>query len=283
MKPSISTYAEVQVGNVDNTMNGHQKDLEERNDYRIEQIEAEHGPSVMEGLKATAGAAAVGAAVGFASVAFKKYREGKNIFRGDFGAQDWRDVGVQTAVGGGIGAVSGAALYLMTNCAQLSAPFAGAFVAAAKGLTPLVASLQRGEITSDEFIDAGLFVCSDVALIGVCAAAGQALIPFPVLGGMLGAIAGKCLASFVNDKLGSAARAIEKRIKEFLSSLDTAGKADVERVVKRYDKLTELATRAFDLRSNMNLLALSAELAVAHGMKESLIMRSEADVDAFMR
>ena len=45
--------------------------------------------------------------IGFASALFGKYRQGKNIFKGDFTAKDWKDVGVESLKGGAIGAVIG--------------------------------------------------------------------------------------------------------------------------------------------------------------------------------
>ena len=106
----------------------------------------------------------------------------------------------------------------MTNCAELSAPLAGAFVSAVKGIRPLVASYLCGEITGTELVDAGLFLCSDVALGGLGAAVGQALIPIPVLGAMVGSLSGKCLSYLLEAQLRGSSTAIQERLNAFLKN-----------------------------------------------------------------
>jgi hypothetical protein len=282
LKPSVSTYADVQPGKVESTMDNHHDDLEKRNDQRNQDINDAHQASFAEGAKATASAAAVGAAVSFASAAFAKYKQGKNLFRGDLTAQDWRDVGGDAALGALGGALSGAAVYAMTNCADLSAPLAGAFVSAVRGMRPLVASYSRGEITGAQLVDAGLFVCSDVAMVGVCTAVGQALIPVPVLGALVGSVAGKVLSSVLEHQLRGAAKAINRRLEQYLKNLDGAQRKLVTKVLAQYDALGQLAQRAFDLNENTALLRLSAELADAHGVPAHLVLRKIDDVDGFM-
>jgi hypothetical protein len=283
LKPSISTYSDVQPGNIEATMEQHQDQVEQHHEQRKEEIHDAHQASFAEGIKATLTAAAVGVTVGFAAAAFQKYKQGKNIFRGDFDKEDWRDVGGEAAMGAAGGALTGAAVYLMTNSLDLSAPLAGAFVAAAKGLAPLVSAYSRGSITKEELIDAGLFVCCDVALIGVCTAAGQSLIPIPVLGAMIGSIAGKCLSSLLESQLNGATKAIQQRLQDILNRLNSAQRALVAEIVERYDSLGDLATRAFDVSSNAAMLQLSVELARAHAVPEHLILRNDLELDSFMR
>lgn len=283
LKPSISTYSDVQPGNIESTMERHQGEVEQHHEQRKEEIHDAHQASFKEGAQAAVVAAAVGAAVGFASASFRKYKEGKNVFRGDFDKKDWRDVGGDAAMGAAGGALSGAAIYLMTNSFDLSAPLAGAFVAAAKGLGPLVSAYSNGSITKEELVDAGLFVCSDVALIGVCTAAGQAVIPIPVLGAVIGSIAGKCLSSLLERKLKGVAKAIQQRLHELLEGLEANQRRLVSTLVAKYDALGELAARAFDFDSNVAVLELSVEVARAHAVPESLILHSESELDSFMR
>lgn len=282
LKPSISAYADVQPGNIENTMDRHGQDLEERHEGRNEQIQEAHQASLREGVTATAAAAAAGAAVSFVSAAFKKYREGKNIFAGDYSAQDWLDVGGQSVTGAVAGGLSGAAIYLMTNWGDLSAPLAGAFVSAVKGVLPLVTAYANGEMAGAEFIDAGLFICSDVALVGLSTFVGQTLIPVPVLGAAIGSLAGKILSSLIESQLKGSAQAIRERLAGFLRNLDASQRKLVDTLTARYDALGNLAARAFDTESNVTLLQLSAELAEQHGVPTNLVLRNTADLDDFI-
>ncbi|WP_323143577.1 hypothetical protein [Massilia phyllosphaerae] len=281
VRPSVSTYGEVQQGQVHDTLNSHEEDLKQQNDALKEQIAQEHQPSLSEGLRATAGAAAVGAAVGFASAAFAKYKEGKNIFKGEFTRKDWEEVGVQSLKGGAAGAVSGAALYMLTNCAELSAPFAGAFVTAVKGLAPLIQDYTAGKISLDTLIDEGMFVCSDVAIVGICTAVGQAVIPVPILGAVIGSIAGKVLSSCLGNKVRAAHAKIENRMKVALERLDDAFRKKVAAIEVKFDRLGALTKAAFDLSHNAKLLEASIHLAREYGVADSLLLKNETEVDAY--
>lgn len=282
VQPSVSTYADVQLGKVDSTIDKHEDVLSERNDERNEQIVQDHTPTWAEGAKATAAAGAVGASIGFAVAAFKKYREGKNIFRGDFNRQDWKDVGGETLLAGVGGAVTGASVYVLTNCAELSAPLAGAFVSAVKGVAPLVAAHRRGEMTTAELVDAGLFVCSDVAIVAGCTAAGQALIPVPVLGAVIGSLAGKVLSHVLSKQLKGATRAIEDRVAGFLKDLDAQSKALINSIVASFERLGDLTVTAFDRTLNIGLVEASVQLARAHGVDEAKLLKGVGDLDRFM-
>lgn len=281
VRPSVSTYGGVQQGQVHDTLTSHEDDLKQQNEALKEQIAREHQPSLSEGLRATAGAAAVGAAVGFASAAFAKYKEGKNIFKGEFTRKDWEEVGVQSLKGGATGAVSGAALYMLTNCAGLSAPFAGAFVTAVKGLAPLIQDYTAGKISLDTLIDEGMFVCSDVAIVGICTAVGQAVIPVPILGAVIGSIAGKVLSSCLGNKVRAARAKIENRMKVALERLDDAFRKKVAAIEAKFDRLGALTKAAFDLSHNAKLLEASINLAREYGVADSLLLKNETEVDAY--
>lgn len=156
-------------------------------------------------MRATAMGAAFGGTFALVTGIYSKYRDGKNIFRGDFNRQDWQDVGLDTLKGAAIGGVSAGAIYTLTNYASLGAPFASALVTAAKGVSNLALSYQRGEINADEFTDLGLIICAESAIVGAMSVAGQAIIPVPVLGALVGSISGKFMVT-VAKNLDSKAR-----------------------------------------------------------------------------
>ena len=281
VRPSVSAYGEVQQGAVHRTLGRHEEDLRKENKALKGQIAREHAPTVSEGLRAATGAGAVGAAVGFASALFGKYRQGKNIFKGDFTAKDWKDVGVESLKGGAIGAVSGGALYALTNCADMSAPFAGALVSAVKGLAPLVQEYSAGNISLDTLVDEGMFVCADIAIVGLCTAIGQAAIPVPILGAVIGSIAGKVLSSCLGDKVRAARARIEKRMQAALDRLDDSLRKKVAALEAKVERLGALTKIAFDIKRNTALLASSVALARAYGVGGARLLKNTAEVDAY--
>ncbi|MHA6897187.1 hypothetical protein ACQUJT_24395 [Ralstonia pseudosolanacearum] len=282
VKPSVSTYPEVQLGRVNETLDGHDSDLKLENEALKGQIQVEHQPSLAEGLKAAGTAAAVGAAVSFTMKAWGKYREGKNLFKGDFTVDDWKDVGGAAFKGAVGGAIAGGAIYALTNCAGLSAPFAGAFVSAAKGVASLVADYHAGKISLDALIDEGLFVCSDAAIVGLCTAAGQTLIPIPVVGAVLGSIAGKLLSTFLGKQMRAAQVRLDSQLQNFRTALGAKFQKVMAELEARISELGDLTTAAFDLQRNEELVTRSVALAQAYGVSEGLILKNESNLDAFM-
>ncbi|CAD6543284.1 hypothetical protein [Paraburkholderia metrosideri] len=282
VQPSVSTYGEVQLGKVGETVDHHEQDLKEQNEALKDQIALEHEPSLAEGLKATGGAAAVGAALSLTMHVWKKYRDGKNVFAGDFTVEDWKEVGLSTVKGAAGGAFAGGAIYALTNCAEMAAPFAGAFVSAAKGMASLVADYHAGKLSLDALIDNGMFVCSDAAIVGLCTAAGQTLIPVPVLGAVLGSIAGKLLSTFIGKKAREVTDRLAERMSRIVAALDDEVRKVLNFLEEEFDRLGELTTIAFDLSANVRLLDASLALARAHGVHEALLIRNESDLDAFM-
>lgn len=282
VQPSVSTYSEVQLGKVDETIGKHEQDLKQQNESIKDHIHMEHEPSLGEGAKAAGTGAAVAAALTLTVQLWKKYKDGKNVFKGDFTAKDWKDVGLSTTKSAAGGAFAGGAIYALTNCADMAAPFASAFVTATKGMASLTADYHAGKITLDAFIDSGMFVCSEAAIVGLATAAGQALIPVPVLGAVLGSIAGKFMAAALGKKAREITDKLAQRMGLMLSALDEEVRKVVEALDAAFERLGDLTVAAFDLSVNTRLLDTSLSLARAHGVDESLLLKSVPEVDAFM-
>src|SRR5690606_29634108 len=116
-------------------------------------------PNFGEAIKVAGVALVVGAGVSLTTSLYKKWKEGKKFYSGDFTSEDWKEVGIDIGKGGALGAISGAAIYGLTNYAKLSAPFAAAVVSASKGVSSLVADFKNGEIDNDEFVELGMVLC----------------------------------------------------------------------------------------------------------------------------
>lgn len=282
VRPASFDYKEVQLGAIDEALDKRQDELSDANELRVKDIWAEHAPSWQEGMKTTAIAATVGAGVSFTRMSFAKYREGKNIFKGDFTVKDWKDVGLDTTQGAAIGGVTGGALYLMTNCANMSAPLAGAVVSAVKGLAPLVQGYRAGKLSLEQLVDTGCVVCAEVGMVAAATAIGQVLIPVPVLGALVGSVAGQVLSSILLREVQESADVISARVAEYTAALDAQQKQVLESLLARFARLGELTVAAFDVRLNADILASSATLARIYGVEEPKILRTTCDVDEFM-
>ncbi|MFB1487701.1 MULTISPECIES: hypothetical protein [unclassified Thiocapsa] len=282
VQPGVSTYAEVQQGKVHTTLDEHESGLERENQRIKEHIVQDHRPSLQEAANAAAMAGAVGGALSFSTSLYEKYKQGKNPFKGEFTAVDWGDVGIETAKGACIGAVAGVSIYLMTNYASMSAPFAAAMVSASRGVGSLVTQLNAGEIDLVQFVDLGMIVCSESAVVGVAATAGQMLIPLPLVGAVIGSLAGRILAEFVTGKTAEVAERIRQDMDAFLKTLDAKLQYVFQAIDAEFDRLGQLSVAAFDLDRNRALLGSSIRLAQAYGVPSGNIISSHNQLDDFM-
>ncbi len=282
VKPSVSTYAEVQQGRVHQTLDTHEKNLSNQNKIKREEIIQDHNPSFAEGAKVAGVAGAVGAAVSLTTALYQKNKEGKKFYNGDFTKEDWNDVGIETVKGGVVGAISGVAIYGMTNYASLSAPFAGAVVSMTKGMSSLISDLNSGEIDQEEFMELGMLVCSESAIVGIATAIGQTAIPIPILGAVIGSVAGSMLVSTLGSGNKKTSHQIRKEINSYLNKLDDAYKKTVIEITAEFEKLGRLTKIAFDLENNKFLLNASIELANAYGVEKSKIIDSKTKLDSYI-
>ena len=282
VKPSLSNYADVQLNKAPETLDNHEQKLNQQNEKLKDTIKDEHKPSWEGAAQAAVVAGAVGGAISLGTALYSKYKKGKNPFKGQFSQEDWKDVGISTAKGAGGGAIAGGAIYLLTNNAALSAPFAGAIVSAAKGISSLMSDYKADKITFEEFTDLGLMVCAESAIVGLATIAGQTLIPIPILGAVIGSLAGKILAEFAIGKGKDVAQRMRKDMADYMSKIDANYQAIIRAIDKEFDRLGKLTEAAFDLKRNTDLLFASANLARAYGISERDIISSHSELDDFM-
>lgn len=282
VKPSLQNYADPQQGKVLETLSQEDDRLATRNEQRKEDIRVENGPSLTGAAQAAAIAGAVGGAVGLTTALYGKYKNGKNVFKGDFTADDWADVGIDTGTAAIGGALAGGSIYLMTNFVGMAAPFAGAVVSAAKGVSTLLADYHAGRIELDELISLGTVICAESAIVGIATAAGQTLIPIPVIGAVVGSVAGKMFAEFLKGQSTSIQVAMDARLAEYLSVVDYQCQAIMMDILQAFDQLGDLMTAAFDIQNNTELLQSSVALALALGIATEVLIKDHDELDAFM-
>ena len=287
IEPGEGAYDEVQQGRVHDKIRDRESRLAQENDELKQAARREHSPSLSGLGKAAAMGGGVGGGVGFAQAIWVKHREGKNPFKGEFSAQDWQDVGVITAKGAGGGAVAGGALYVLTNSTSMAAPFAGSLVSGLMGVGELLRQYHSGMIDGDQFVEMSHIVAADVAVVGLASIAGQALIPVPVLGALVGSLAGKFVASAIKDGLAESESGLIVLLnayeKSALEQLDEEYRAFIQELDAYFGNLERLAEVAFDNAANTSLrLEASIQFAEIVGVPGNLILRTTEDLDTFM-
>lgn len=296
VKPGISKYSEVQQAVAHDTVSNHKNEILKENISIKENIRNDtssklqnntiaHGPSFTEGAKV----AGVGAIVGGGlkagmAVYFKCKKDNKKI--SDFTPDDWKDIGVNFGSGAVQGGVSGSSLYLLTNYTSLSAPLASSFVSAACGIAKIGHSYSTGEISADEFIEQSQIVCFDAAAVGLGAAAGQAIIPIPVIGALVGSLAAKYGVELWKQTLGKQSEELSRKLNEFHNSIlikfDIVFQKYISKIHKYFEKLDLFINNAFNFSLNAQFrFENSIKLATCVGVPEAKILKSVDEVDGF--
>lgn len=282
VKPGLSTYAEVQYGKVDRTLKVHKTHLTKKHKALNEKIKHNHKPNLTEGFKVIGAAAGVGAGVSLVTGLYIKKTEGKRFYRGEFTAEDWKEIGIDS-VSDGIKAVASASImYGLTNYAELSAPLAGAIVSTASGVGSLVIDFKKGDINEEELIELGMVICAEAAVIGCAAAVGQVMIPIPVLGMAIGSIAGTILTKHLGPQNRKTAHKIRQEINDYLKILNEEYRQLVQEITDHFKTLGELTRIAFDPDLNVNLLNSSVVLAKNYGVPDAKLIHSVSELDRYM-
>ena len=287
IEPGDGSYAEVQRGRIHDTLRNREDRLARESDELKQAARDPYGPSAAGFVKAAGVGAAAGGGVGLAQAIWIKYREGKSAFRGEFSIRDWQDVGVVAVQGAADGAGAGGALYVLTNATALAAPFAGSLVSALRGVGVLLRDYHAETIDGDQFVEMSHLVAIDAAVVGLAAMVGQTMIPVPLLGILLGSLAGRLVASALEYGLGQSESTLVSRFAEYeryaFGQLDEEFRAVTQRLDAWFGNLERLAATAFDPDVNTLLLRTSVELAETVGVPDALILRTPGDLDDFMR
>lgn len=283
--PSEANYGDVMRGRTGVTLEERSRDLKRLNDELNDAIRKRHMPSVPAGLKAAAFAGAFAGASAFTAGVYAKWRLGKNPLRGEFDAADWRDVGASGGSAAGGGAISGFVFYALTNFVRTPAPLAGAYIAAGASVLSLADSWRTGDISMAEFVELAPLACIDTAVVLLATLAAQALIPVPLAGLVLGALAAQVCLRFLPDEQEhqEALEELRRYTKDARTRIAEASAEVLRIITDGYDALGDLTDAAFDSGRNAALqLRASVELGRAYGLKDDELLRNAADVENFM-
>ena len=264
VKPGISNYDDVQLGRIDNTLNNHQEEFSRTNIENHKQIREESAEQTEaanhitdaswgEAFKYGAISAAITGTTSAAINIYGKIKGGKKI--SEFTLEDWKDVGYDFAKNGTKGGISGLAIYGLTKLGGFSAPFAGAITSSAMGIASLAYDYKQGKISIGEFGDAANALSFEAGLAAIGSALGQAIIPIPVLGAIIGSAVTKAGISVVEKVMGEKEKVLidnmQKEYDEAIAKLDEQCKKAIAIVEEYYSKLGGLIEAALSPDLNM--------------------------------
>lgn len=295
MKSANLRYDEVQKESIHETLKRErntikenisksEKEIKDRTEQEKNLAYDKAKPTLGEATKVAAGAAAVQGGIKLSMYVYNQHKNGKELW--EFGLEDWKEAGLETGKGVLKGGISGYAMYGMTNVCNMSAPSASAMVLGMFGLTNAVLQYRDNTLDDDEFLDTVLATSMDMTGAAVGAIIGQAIIPIPLLGSVVGSIAATELLSMGRGILDEKERQLiisyQRDMKQYISELDSEYKVKYDDLMMQYEKAGSLQNYAFSLETNIQLkFSTSIELGQELGVDDNQLLHNIDEIDAF--
>lgn len=276
LEPSTFDYRDVQRGVYDRTLDAERDSLRATDRTRRDDALAASRPTLRQGVAATAVASAVEGGTAFVLGVVRKRRAGKRI--ADFTDDDWTEIAAESGTGFLTGAVRGASVYALTNLTATPAAVASAMVTSGLGIAALANRLRGGEVTEAEFIEGAELICLESAISALSSVAGQAVVPIPVLGAVIGTTVGTVMYQSVSSSLAQREAALIDRYRAEQRALEHQLAGEHQRLLEQLRSTTSMylavLERAFSPDIDVALQG-SIELAVHVGVARDHVLDTE--------
>lgn len=282
LEASKFEYSEVQKNAIADKMTEEKGKLADESERIKKDLYEGHKPTLQEGAKAAAVGAALESATSFALSVKRHLGDGKRI--GDLTQDDWAEIAKDSGMGFAKGGIRGGAVYGLNNYTATPASVASALVTASFGVADCAYRFRSGEFSEVEFIERSEIACLDASVSAFSSFVGQALIPVPVLGALVGNAVGTTVYELGKDFYSAQETALLERYAKEISDLDCQLERDyavcVDDLRKNMATYVSLLGRAFSPDVVMAFDG-SVELAASLDVPEDEILRTRQEIDDF--
>lgn len=234
-------------------------------------------------MKYSAVAAVISGGVSAGLKIYIKLHRGKKIT--EFTLVDWKEIGYDFTKGGVKGGVSGLGIYGLTKLGGFSAPFAGAMVSTAMGIASLATDYRKGKISKLDFSESACALSVEAGLSSIGAAIGQAVIPVPVLGAIIGTATAKASLEISKYVFGKKEEELIKQMQQeyddLIKKLDIETLAIIHQMEAYYTRLDGYIDAALSKESAARFYG-SIELCRFLKVPENCIIHNIQELDDFM-
>jgi len=294
VKSANANYSDVQLGKINDTIDKFNDELKKANDkivgtikedtkQRIKDVAEQYKPNLGEATKAGITGAVVGGGLKLAIKIYQKKKTGKKI--GEFTAEDWKEIGLDTAKGAAQGGITGVSIYGLTNYANMSAPIAGGFVSASFGLAKSLYAYKSGEITFEEFKDNSETICLESSFVALGTLLGQTVIPVPILGAVVGSVASSVAMDVYKKVFAEEKQLFEEYFRQVQKERNIYSeevRKYVDEIVEKYNEISTNIQNVFneDFKEIVRF-EYSTKLALSCGVPENEILTTSKDIDDY--
>lgn len=282
IEPSILKYEEVQKQTIEKTIHNEEESIK-RTDKKIRDSAYEKSkPSFNEGMKATVASGMIEGGTAFALKIVEKRKSGKRFQ--EFDNDDWKEIIDETGKGTLKGGIRGASIYMMTNYTATPAAVASAMVTCSFNVADLAHQFRQGVLSEDEFLMKSEIVCLDASVSALSSFIGQALIPIPVLGAVIGNTVGNVIYQTSKDYLSKYEQTIIqkylKEIEEYNNQLNQEYRNFMIELMVDLKQYMSLLNAAFAPDYRVALEG-SIQLAISLGVDKKDLLKNEKEIDDF--
>ena len=282
LEASKFEYSEVQKNAIADKMAEEKSKLAEESEQIKKSIYEEHKPTLQEGAKAAAAGAAFEAGTAFALSMKRHLGNGKRI--GDLTRDDWEEIAKDSGVGFVKGGVRGGAVYGLNNYTATPSSVASALVTAFFGVADCAYRFRKGELTETEFIENSEIACLDASVSAFSSFVGQAIIPVPVLGALVGNAVGTTVYELGKDLYNKREAELLAHYAQELEALDAELDGEyaacVNSLRENMSAYISLLGKAFSPNVAMAFSG-SVELAASLNVPDGEILHTCEEVDDF--
>jgi hypothetical protein len=218
IESSILSYDSVQVNRIEKTIETEKVEIKKTDEIKREAAYEKSLPTFKEGIKATVISSIFEGGTAFCMGIVKKKKAGKKI--ADFNESDWVDVLGESGRGTIKGGIRGASIYSLTNFTATPSAVASAIVTASFGMAEQAHLFRIGKIDEVLFIENSELLCLEASVSALTSFIGQALIPIPVLGAVIGNTVGTMMYQIAKDSFSLNEQKIFRDYAESLQQLD---------------------------------------------------------------
>ncbi|MCH9275224.1 hypothetical protein JS533_002890 [Bifidobacterium amazonense] len=282
LEPSDFSYAEVQRDAIDGAMKARKTVLADEDRRIRESAYRASRPSMAEGAKATVIGAAMEGATTFA-LAVRRRAMGRGGLR-ELTQDDWVAIAKESGLGLAKGGVRGAGVYGLNNFTATPAAVATALMTASFGVAEQIHEFRSGAVDEAEFIRRSEMICLDSAVSALSGFLGQALIPIPVLGALVGNAVGTLMYESAKDIANKHETAVLKRHAREAHEQDLRLAGEYRKYVERSDAAMMSYLRILGKTFTIDVsvaFAGSIELARSLGVPQEEILTDMRQVDDY--
>lgn len=281
INPAVVDYSEVQQGTANNTVNNEEANIRKEDEEQRKKAYDKSKPTLKEGAKAAGISAAIEGGVAFCMSVARKRKEKKFS---EFTADDWKEIGLDTGKGTVKGGIRGATIYVLTNFTATPANVASAYVTALFGIAAQVKALEERRVSEEDFVINCETVCLDVTVSAIASVAGEILIPIPILGAVIGNVAGEFMYELCKkagaEKSQQVIVGYHQEMAQLNQQLDIQYLQVVLEIQKALQRFTDLEKLAFSEDVNIAFKG-SVDLAVEVGVAGNRILKSKEQIDNY--